>query len=169
MKLRKHPGFGGNVQDPVGHEDSSAASVEDAKFEAFRGVIIDPAAGAGFGATRRRKGGKAGGCEIRGNPEIHSPAPKERSFGATRRFTIGRAGRCRVRGNPEPHQKAALEERGSGATRISAADAAEGCESRGNSRLHRRRGRKMQDSGQPGASSKGWTGRCVVQEPIGLP
>jgi len=40
------------VQDPVGHEDSSAASVEDAKFETFRGVIIDPAAGAGFGATR---------------------------------------------------------------------------------------------------------------------
>jgi hypothetical protein len=25
MKLRRHPGFGGNVQDPVGHEDSSAA------------------------------------------------------------------------------------------------------------------------------------------------
>ena len=158
MKLRMHPGSGGNVQDPVGHEDSSAASAEDAKFEDCRGVIIDPAADAGFGATRRRKGGKAGGCEIRGNPEIHQPAPKERSFGATRRFTIGTAGRCRIRGNPEPHQKAALEERGSGATWISAADAAEGCESRGNSRLCRRQGRKMQDTGQPGTSSEGAIG-----------
>jgi hypothetical protein len=43
---------------------------EDAKFEASRGVIIDPAAVAGFGVTRRRRGGNARGREIRGNSEF---------------------------------------------------------------------------------------------------
>jgi hypothetical protein len=60
-----------NVQDPVGHEDSSPASVEDAKFESDRGVIIGPAADAGFEATRRRKSGNAGECGIRGDSENH--------------------------------------------------------------------------------------------------
>jgi hypothetical protein len=60
-KLRLHRETGRNVQDPIGHEDSSAASVEDAKFESSRGVIIDPAVDAGAGATWRRIDGAAGG------------------------------------------------------------------------------------------------------------
>jgi hypothetical protein len=47
---------------------------EDAKFESSRGVIIDPAVDAGFGATRRRIDGTAGGCEIQGDLRIHRKA-----------------------------------------------------------------------------------------------
>jgi hypothetical protein len=56
-----YPESGGNVQDPIGHEDSSAGLPEDAKFELNRGVIIGLAVNAEFGATRRRVDGAAGG------------------------------------------------------------------------------------------------------------
>jgi len=58
-------------------------SAEDAKFEENREVIINPAVDAGFGATRRRRDGKAGRCGNRGNSVNHQPAPKERGIGAT--------------------------------------------------------------------------------------
>jgi hypothetical protein len=101
-----HPDLGRNVQDPIGHEDSSAATAEDAKFESSRGVIIDPAVDAGFGVTRRRVDGTAGGCEIRGTSKIHQSAPpKERASGATWVLTVGTAGGCRIRGDPETHRR----------------------------------------------------------------
>jgi hypothetical protein len=53
-------------KDLNGHEDSSTAQVEDAKFEDRRGFIIDPVVNAGVGATRRRKDGTAGGQEDTG-------------------------------------------------------------------------------------------------------
>jgi len=129
---------------------------EDAKFESSRGVIIDPAVDAGFGATRRRRSGTAGGCEIRGDSEIHQSAPpKERGFGATRKLTVGKAGRCRIRGNPETHQRRCWRSEDSGQpgdsltvspkgarieeTRRSAADSAGRCRIRGNPETHRRR------------------------------
>jgi hypothetical protein len=59
-------------------------SAEDAKFEENREVIIDPAVDAGFGETRRRRDGKAGGCGIRGNSANHQPEPRDREFGETR-------------------------------------------------------------------------------------
>jgi hypothetical protein len=46
-----YPESGGNVQDPIRHEDSSAGLPEDAKFESGRGVIIGPAVDAEFGVT----------------------------------------------------------------------------------------------------------------------
>jgi hypothetical protein len=61
-------------------------SAEDAKFEENREVIIDPAVDAGFGETRRRRDGKAGGCGIRGNSVTHQPEPREREFGETRKL-----------------------------------------------------------------------------------
>jgi hypothetical protein len=61
-------------------------SPEDAKFEEDREVIIDPAVDAGFGATRRRRCGKAGGCGNRGNSGNHQSAPREREFGETRKL-----------------------------------------------------------------------------------
>jgi len=85
-----YPESDGNMQDPIRQEDSSAGSPEDAKFESSRGIIIGPAVDAGFGATRRRVDGAAGGCEIRGNSEIHQPVSAE---GA------------RIRGDPETHRR----------------------------------------------------------------
>jgi hypothetical protein len=119
LRLRLHPGSDGNVQDLVGHEDSSAASKpEDAKFECSWGVIIDSAVDAGFGDARRRRCGNAGRCGVRGNSITHWKAtPRERRFGATRSFTFGAAGRCRMRGNPKPHRQAILEERRRGSVR----------------------------------------------------
>jgi hypothetical protein len=48
MRVRMHPEFGGNVQDPTGRRFIRGLA-EDAKFELSRGVIIDPAVEAGFG------------------------------------------------------------------------------------------------------------------------
>jgi len=41
MRLRMHSESGRNVQEVFGHEDSSAAQAEDAKFENSQGFIID--------------------------------------------------------------------------------------------------------------------------------
>lgn len=71
MRLRAHLGSGGNVHDSAGREDSSAAHAEDARFKDWRGFIIDPAVNAGFGSTRRRSDGNAGGLKVRGNSKLH--------------------------------------------------------------------------------------------------
>jgi hypothetical protein len=127
---------------------------EDAKFESSRGVIIDPAVDAGFGATRRRRSGTAGGCEIRGNSEIHPSAPpKERGFGATRKLTVGTAGRCRIRGDPERRIRGV----------------AGGAKIRGNPEFHRRYRRRARESrkledpppARPEDAGFGATRRCM--------
>jgi len=68
-------------------------SAEDAKFEESREVIIDPAVDAGFGATRRRRDGTAGGCGIQGNLGV----PSAGAEGA------------RIRGDPKTLTKAKPE------------------------------------------------------------
>jgi hypothetical protein len=134
---------------------------EDAKFEEKRESSSNPAADAGFGETRRRRGGEAGGCEYRGDSGIHQPEPKERGSGATRklkpkakpedeargatRSIIGR--RSRIRG-------VSRETWGSGN------GGAEGREIRGNSKIRRRHSRKVSEPGQPGEL----IGRCHLEE-----
>jgi hypothetical protein len=148
-----HPESSGNVQVPIGHEDSSAGSPEDAKFESSREIIIGPAVDAGVGATRRRMDGAAGGCEIRGNSEIHQPVSAEgaRIWGnpeTHRRYSR----KMQESGQPDDSSSVLLEERRFGATwkfgsgmpkdarfeetRRSIAGSAGRCRSRGHSEPH---------------------------------
>ena len=125
-----------------------------------------------FGATRRFTAGTAGGCENRGEAEIHrresrrvrnprqlgNPSEgsrRSRGFGATRRFTpsaqpedagfgetrrlIGRR-RWRNEDSGQPGNSIPVPPKG--------------CEIRGNSKIHRRHSLKMQEAGQPEASSE---------------
>jgi hypothetical protein len=124
---------------------------EDAKFESSWGVIIGPAAEAGFGALRRRRSGTAGGCGIRGNPEIHLKAPprekkagetrwliprqaKGAGVGATRRLSPRLAGRSKF-GETRRTTVGKPEDAGAGATRS----------------LIERRNWRSKETGQPGA------------------
>ena len=114
-------------------------SAEDAKFEENREVIINPAVDAGFGATRRRRDGKAGGCGNRGNSGNHQPVPRERGFGETRELKPeAKPEGVGVRGDSQPYREAQLEARSRGATRSTSTRCAEGRETRGNSRVRRR-------------------------------
>jgi len=105
---------------------------EDAKFEESREVIINPAVDAGFGATRRRRDGKAGRCGNRGNSENHQPAPRAARIwgnlktqtprrsrkvnGAGQPATTpgGATGSAMPRGNPEQQRQAHRRTRNSG-------------------------------------------------------
>lgn len=124
---------------------------EDAKFESSRGVIVGPAVDAGFGALRRRRSGTAGGCEIRGNPEIHLKAPPRdkapgkpggssrgrpegAGIGATRSLSPRLAGRSKF-GETRRPAVGKPEDAGVGATRS----------------LIERRNWRSKETGQPGA------------------
>jgi hypothetical protein len=148
-----HPGSGRNVQDPIGHEDSSAGLARGCKVRVEPGIHHQPSRRCGFGATRRRMDGAAGGCEIRGNSETHQPvALTERGFGATRRLTVGTARGCRIRGNPKTYRRRRWRSEDSGQpgdsppvppkdarfeeTRRSIAGTAGRCRIRGNSEPH---------------------------------
>ena len=134
-------------KDLNGHEDSSTAQVEDAKFEDRRGFIIDPAVNAGFGATRRlerrhsrrtrRLGatrsfpcGAAEGCVIRGDSNIHPSAQPE----------------DRIRGDPEIHRWHSRSMRNLGRLGERIAGGVGGAEIRGDSKLHRHRRQRMRDA-----------------------
>ena len=132
---------------PAGHEDSSAAwparmqsSSQAGSHHRTQPQMQDS------GTPERRGDGTAGGCEIRGNPEIHrrrrrredsgkpgdSPLaqPEDARFGATRSSIAGIAGRCEIRGNSKIHQPAP-KERGFGATRRLTVGTAGRCRNRG--------------------------------------
>jgi hypothetical protein len=127
---------------------------EDAKFEENREVIINPAVDAGFGATRRRRDGRAGGCGNRGNSGNHQPAPRERGFGETwklkpaakpegaggeetRSHTGRRSWTSDADGQPEASAPAAPKDVKFEVTRGSVAGKAGRCRNRGNSGTHR--------------------------------
>jgi hypothetical protein len=134
-------------------------SAEDAKFEGNREIIIHPAVDAGFGETRRRRDGKAGGCGIQGNLGVPSAGamgasirgdpktltkakPEGAGCGATRNHT-GRRSRMSIAvGKPKAPAPEAPKDARFGATRDSI----------------RRQSRKMKKPGQPGESSAGATG-----------
>jgi hypothetical protein len=137
---------------------------EDAKFEASRGVIIDPAAVAGFGVTRRRKGGNARGREIRGNPEIQPLAQPRARIRGNPETCRRQCRKMRDLGRPKASSEAGREERGRGATRgfarpaplkdarfgetrRSIADIAGRCRTRGDSRPHRKAAREKRRCG----------------------
>jgi len=131
------------------------------KVRGRSGVIIDPAADAGFGETRGRRGGEAGGCEYRGDSGVHQPEPKERASGATRklkpkakpedeargatRSIIGRRSRMSgVSGQPEIQALEAPKDERFGVTRRSVAGTAG----------------RWGNRGDPGNSSTGVTRKC---------
>jgi hypothetical protein len=110
------------VQDPIAHEDSSGSFAEDAKFEENREVIIDPAVDAGFGETRGRRDGRAGGCGNRGNSENRQPEPRERGFGATRDPNPRQSRKVRNAGQPADHTgRRCWKSQAAGETRSSSA------------------------------------------------
>jgi len=117
LRLRMHPGSGRNGRDSVGHEDSSAACPRMQSSKASRGVIIDPAAVAGFGVTRRRSGGNARGCEIRGNSEIQPLAQPRAGIRGNPETCRRQCRKMRDLGRPKASSEAGREERGRGATR----------------------------------------------------
>ena len=154
--------------DLIGHEDSSAAQAEDAKFEYSQGFIIDPTVDAEAGQLGKQRR-TAEGQRCRGDPEIESIGNVERTrdLGQPGKWSIDGARGAKSRGNPEIHrwrcQRKEVRE-----TRRLAAGTTGWCEIQGNlgdhqpepddpkcgatRRADRRRYRGTGDSGQPGES-----------------
>jgi len=112
------------------------------------------------GATRSLDRRERGGCEIRGNLEIHKPTrrgsedsgkpgnspsakPEDVGLGETRSLIDRRNWK-----SEEPGKPGDLPD-----------GTAEGYETRGNSKIDRRQSWKMQKPGKPGDSSRGETGK----------
>ena len=146
---------------------------EDAKFEASRGVIIDPAAVAGFGVTRRRNGGNARGYDIRGNSEVEPLAQPRARIRGNLEISRKQCRKMRDLGRPKDSSEAGQEERGRGATRgfarpaplkdarfgvtrRSIAGRAGRCGARGDSRPHRKAAREKRRCG----ATRNFTCRC---------
>jgi len=133
VRLRKHPEPGKNVQDPIGHEDSSAAYRRGCK------VRVEP--GNHHRPSRRSR--------IRGNPKTWSGTAVDAAIGATRGCGDGAAGRCEIRGNPEIHQSAQPEGQESGETRRLIPRQARATAAGAPRRLSPRPGRKERIRGDP--------------------
>jgi hypothetical protein len=154
MRLRNASKSGLECTRPDWNRILIRGFAEDAKFEENRGVTVNPAVDAGFGETRRRRDGKAGGCGNRGNSGNHQPAPRGKGFGETRKLeptakpegaecgeTRKPTGRRNWMSNAEGKPKASAPEAPKdarfGATRRSVAGKAGRCRNRGNPGTHR--------------------------------